>query len=138
MQEELLCELKAKMDMVLIGAVPEGIRVNFPFAGDVSGEISGKCEGVDYVLTRPDGAGVLHIHGVITTEEGDLISLEASGNGIPTREEGRYALKGAITFQTGSEKYAWLNTTLAVGKGYADINKKQLYIKAFVPFQPKE
>ena len=138
MQEEFLYELKANMDMVVIGPVPEGIRINFPFAGDVSGEISGKIEGVDYVLTRPDGVGVLHILGVITTEEGDIISVEASGFGIPTQEEGRYSLKGAITFQTASEKYAWLNTTLAAGKGYADINKRQLYVKAFVPSQFRE
>lgn len=124
--------------MVMIGLVPEGMRINFPFTGDVSGKISGKVEGVDYVLTRPDGVGRLHIHGVITTEEGDLISIEASGYGTPTEEEGRYAINGAVTFQTAAKNLTWLNKTLATGRGYADTNNKQLNIKVFMPSQQKE
>lgn len=100
--------------------------------------ISGKVEGVDHVLARSDGVGRLHIHGVITTQEGDLTSIEATGYGTPTEEEGRYALNEAVTFQTAAENLTWLNKTLATGRGYADTNNGQLSIKVFMPFQQEE
>ena len=140
MQGELLYELKGKLiGAVEIGAVPEGMRINFASAGDISGpKISGKWEGVDYALIRADGIGVLHIHGVVTTDKGDRISVEASGFATPTQEEGRYDLKEAWTFRTGSKKFAWLNTTQAVCEGFANTKTGELYLKVLVPFPFKE
>ena len=132
MNAELLYSLDAKMDMLLIGSVPDGLRVNFAFVGKVRGKVTGKVEGVDYVLTRPDGVGCLHIHEVISTEEGELISIEASGYGRPSNEVGFYDLEAVISFQTASEKYGWLNSTLATSKGYADTEKGRLNIKAYI------
>jgi hypothetical protein len=133
MNSILLYNLVAKMDMLVIGPVPEGFRVNFPFVGKVDGKLSGKVEGVDYVLTRTDGVGCLHIHGVISSDEGDLISFEASGYGRPSSKKGYYDLEAAITFQTPSDKYRWLNNIIATSEGFADTEKGQLNIKAYVP-----
>jgi len=83
-------------------------------------------------------SALLHIHGVITTEEGDLIYVEASGFGTPTDQLGRSNVKEAVTLQTASEKYAWLNTSIVVAEGTVDITTGEIYIKYFVPFQPKE
>ena len=140
MQGELLYELKGKFTgAVEIGAVPEGMRINFPVAGDISGpKISGKIEGVDYVLIRADGVGLLHAHAVVTTDEGDPISVDVSGFATPTQEEGRYDLKEAVTFRTGSKKFAWLNTTQAVGEGFTNTKTGELYVKVLVPFPFKE
>ena len=139
MQGELLCEKKLKVTDMVIIPVPEGTRVNAEVAGTVRGpKINGTTKSIDYALFRADGTALLHIHGVITTEEGDLIYYEASGFLTPTEQEGRYNAKEAVTFQTASEKYAWLNTTLAVAEGYADITTGELYFKQFVPFQPRK
>jgi len=136
--QEFLCELKAKFTDTVMIPVPEGVRANLVVIGAVSGpKISGTVKETDYALMREDGTGLLHIHGVITTEEGDLIYIEKSGLSIPTGEEGRFDINEAVTFKTVSEKYAWLNTTLAVAEGYGDITTGELYLKYFIPFKPK-
>ncbi|MBM4447539.1 MAG: DUF3237 domain-containing protein [Chloroflexi bacterium] len=133
MQGELLYEAKVKLlPGVDIGFVPEGWRINFAFTGDVSGpKISGKLDGVDYLLIRPDRVGLLHVHGVITTDGGDRISIEVSAFATDT-PEGRRAIKGALTFQTGSKEFAWLNSTRGYEEGYADMEKGELNVKVFI------
>jgi len=132
MQGEMLYEAKLKLLVPLeIGSVPEGRRLNVPFAGDVSGpSIHGKLEGIDYVLVRPDGVGLLHVHGVLTTDGGDIISVEVSGF-LTAAPDGRFALKGAVTYQTGSKELAWLNSTEGVEDGFIDMSTSELNVKAF-------
>jgi hypothetical protein len=132
MQGEMLYEEKLKLlPPVEIGPVPEGMRLDVPFSGDVSGpSIHGKVDGVDYVLFRPDGAGVMHVHAVITTDGGDRISVEVSGF-LTAAPDGHFALKGALTYKTGSKELAWLNSTQGVVEGFVDINKRELNAKIF-------
>jgi len=135
MQGEFLSELKGKITDVVIIPVPEGTRVNARFNGTLRGpKVNGTAKGIDYTLFRADGSGILHIHAVITTEEGDLIYLESSGLLTPTEQKGRSSLREVVTCQTASKKYAWLNTTLAVGEGYSDNESGKVYLKYFVPF----
>lgn len=132
MQGEFLYEEKLKvLPGIDIGMVPEGRRVNLPIAGDVSGpSIHGKIDGVDYALFRPDGAVLLHIHGVITTDRGDRISLEVSGF-VTATPDGRYAIRGALNFQTGSNEFFWLNSTQGVAEGFVDMNTREVTAKIF-------
>jgi len=139
MQGELLFEKKLKVTVGVIIPVPEGTRVNVEVAGTIRGpKINGTSKSIDYALFRADGTALLHIHGVITTEEGDLIYYEASGFSTPTEQEGRSNVKEAVTLQTASEKYAWLNATIVVAEGYVDTNTEELYLKYFAPFQHRE
>ena len=139
MQGEFLSELKGKITDVVIIPVPEGTRVNARFNGTLRGpKVNGTAKGIDYTLFRADGSGILHIHAVITTEEGDLIYLESSGLLTPTEQKGRSSLREVVTCQTASKKYAWLNTTLAVGEGYSDNESGKVYLKYFVPFTSNE
>lgn len=135
MQGEFLSELKGKIADVVIIPVPEGTRVNARFFGTLRGpKVNGTAEGTDYVQFRSDGSGILHIHAVITTEEGDLIYIESSGFLTPTEQKGRFNLREVVTCQTASKKYAWLNTTPAVSEGYSDNESGEVYLKYFVPF----
>jgi hypothetical protein len=139
MQGEFLSELKGKITDVVIIPVPEGTRVNARFNGTLRRpKVNGTAKGIDYTLFRADGSGILHIHAVITTEEGDLIYLESSGFLTPTEQKGRSSLREVVTCQTASKKYAWLNTTLAVGEGYSDNESGKVYLKYFVPFTSNE
>jgi hypothetical protein len=139
MQGEFLSELKGKVTDVVIIPVPEGTRVNARFNGTLRRpKVNGTAKGIDYTLFRADGSGILHIHAVITTEEGDLIYLESSGFLTPTEQKGRSSLREVVTCQTASKKYAWLNTTLAVGEGYSDNESGKVYLKYFVPFTSNE
>ncbi len=132
MQGEMLYEEKLKLlPLVIIGSVPEGTRIDVPFTGEVSGpSIHGKVEGVDYVLFRPDGIGVIHVHGVITADGGDRISVEVSGF-LTVIQEGRYAVKGSLTYHTGSKELGWLNSTQGVVDGSVDMNTWELNAKIF-------
>jgi hypothetical protein len=133
MEPELLYEEKLKLlPTVEIGPVPEGEIVNYPFAGRVSGpKISGKLEGVDYVLIRPDGVGLLHVHGVITTDKGDQISIEVSAFATDSKEKGLNDIKGVVTFRTSSTEFAWLNSTQGVEQGYADMKLGEIDVKVY-------
>jgi hypothetical protein len=132
MQGELLYEMKLKLSPgVTIGPVPEGTRIDFPFAGAISGpNVKGKFEGVDYALIRPDGVTRLHIHGVVITDGGDLISIEASGL-VTATPDGRFALKEAITYHTASKELAWLNSTQGAADGFIDMNTSELTARVF-------
>ena len=132
MQGEILYEEKLKIfPGVDIGLVPEGGRIDFPFAGDIRGPlIHGKVEGIDYFLMRPDGVGLVHVHAVLTTDGGDRISLEVSGF-VTATPDGRFAVKGAIAYQTGSKEFAWLNSTQGAEDGFIDLNKMELTAKIF-------
>lgn len=132
MQGEMLYEAKIKLlDSLEIGPVPEGRRLNAPFTGNLTGpNMHGKIEGIDYVLIRPDGVGVLHIHAILTTDGGDIISIGGSGL-MTAAPDGRFAIKAALTFQTASKELAWLNSIQAVEDGFADLTTSELNVKAF-------
>jgi len=135
MQGEFLSELEGKITNVIIVPVPKGTRVNAEFEGALRGpKINGSAKAIDYVLFHEDGTGILHVHGVITTEENDLIYIEARGFATPTEDEGCSDLKETVACQTASEKYAWLNTALVVSEGYFDVMTGEIYLKYFVPF----
>ena len=69
MQGELLFEKKLKVADTVMIPVPEGMRANAEVAGTVQGpKIKGTSKSIDYALFRADGTGLLHIHGVITTD----------------------------------------------------------------------
>ena len=79
---------------------------------------------------RPDGVGLVHVHGVIITDGGDRISLEVSGFTTAT-PDGRHTIKGAIAYQTGSKEFALLNSTQGAVDGFIDLNKMELTAKIF-------
>ena len=132
MQGEILYEEKLKLlPDVEIGPVPEGMRIDSHYSGHLSGlSIHGKVDGVDYVLLRPDGVLVLHVHAVITTDGGDRISVEGSGFGTAT-PDGRFAMKGALNYKTGSKELAWLNSTQGIVDGFVDLNAREVNAKIF-------
>jgi len=132
MPGELLYEMKLKLlPPIFIGNVPGGMRIDIPFNGEVNGPtIKGKMEGTDYVLLRSDGAGLLHIHAVLTTDGGDLISIQASGLST-VAPDGRNVIKEVVTYQTGSEKFAWLNSTQGFADGFSDLATSEFNARVF-------
>jgi len=132
MQLEFLFDEKIKfLSLLDIGAVPEGSRVNLPFAGEIMGpHLNGKVEGINYVLLRSDDVGVVHVHGIVTATSGDLISIEVRGLST-TGTDGHQAVKGTITYQTGSKEFAWLNSTLGIVDGITDLGKMEMNAKLY-------
>ena len=85
--------------------------------------------GGDWVLQRSDGIAELDIRFVLRTHDGQLIYVTCDGlfDISPEIREGiraggevdpsEYYFRTAVTFETGAEKYRWLNRLLAVGIG---------------------
>lgn len=84
--------------------------------GAVSGErVSGSHRSCNHPRRRTDNVNVPDAHGIITTGDGAKIYYELAGYGIATGDTRRHI--GSTRFRTGDERYAWLNTVVAVEGG---------------------
>lgn len=74
-------------ELVPIGFVPEGLRLDAHYRGSVvDGDLTGAgVRGIDYLLFRPDGIGVLDVHGTVTTDRG-CIAVRAGDYLLPPAE----------------------------------------------------
>jgi hypothetical protein len=83
----------------------------------------------DWFLTRPDGTGEGDVRDTYRTDDGAIIYVSyrgildispavweriGAGEDVPASE---YYLRGLPMFETGSEKYDWLNKIVAVSVG---------------------
>jgi hypothetical protein len=90
----------------------------------VEGErIRGKLKGraaADWLVVGPDGTGTIDVRALIETDDGALVfvqyhgRVDVGGGGGVTYATPR--------FETGDERYRWLNKIQAVGKGILEGN----------------
>lgn len=68
-----------------IGITPDGLRLDVGFAGTLTdGPLAGcAIEGVDYLLIRPDGIGVVDARELISSERAPATSVHAVGYIVP-------------------------------------------------------
>ena len=115
---ERFCTISASLALEVIGPTPGGMRVDFPFTGTATGphwEGEWPVKGVDYVTIRSDNNLALDIRATIG-EGRDVIAYRGSGVSIRLDEKTAEPYE-LLTFETASEKFAWLNTCIAVGLG---------------------
>ena len=115
---ELFCTVEASMTPRMIGHVPAGTRIDFPFEGTATGphwDGERPVRGIDYVTVRSDGNMDLEIRGAIG-EKRETVSYRAGGVSI-AHEDKTASPQELITFQTGNEDLAWLNTVIGIGLG---------------------
>lgn len=124
------------LQSALSGAVPvppEGLRFDIPFAGEVKGpKVKGTIEGIDYVVWRGDGIGILHIHAVITTDDGERIAFFGEGVSTPQPDSPTIELRESVRLQTASPKYAWVNRVHVWATGSVDLGANKAVVKAYV------
>lgn len=134
LQYELLFEMSADVPSGQeIGMMPLGMRRIFYVTG---GTFAGpRLRGVvlpgggDWLVERNDGTALLDVRATLQTDDGHLIytnyrgylyfpplarAKEEAGQSLDWSD---YYFRTAPFFETGSEKYAWLNNVLAVGVG---------------------
>ena len=131
---EHLFDMHADLDVPqIIGPGPMGIRQIFPVKGGTleGPKIKGEVlpGGGDWATMRADGAVQLDVRATLKTDDGAMIYAYYSGIiGDAMRVAGRvfagdevpltdYYFYTNPMFQTGAEKYAWLNQTVALGRG---------------------
>ncbi|KAF2732600.1 hypothetical protein EJ04DRAFT_440675 [Polyplosphaeria fusca] len=112
-------------DGIPIGKGPKGDRVAIPITGGTfSGpKLNGKVLnlGADWGVTDSKGTFSADTRYNLQTDDGANIFIQTNG---PGQADGKLHLR--MVFETGSEKYYWLNNIVAVGvlkagKGYVVI-----------------
>ncbi|WP_433241380.1 DUF3237 domain-containing protein [Actinomadura nitritigenes] len=135
---ELLFDIVVDLDQPLdFGRGPAGRRVLFGAAGGafegprLRGEVL--PGGGDWALFRPGGAMCLDVRLALRTDDGALVHMTYGGRyttppelrdemaDTATRhrvDPSRYYFRTNPLFETGAERYAWLNDAVCVGTGY--------------------
>lgn len=98
---------------------PNGTRVIVPITGGtVTGpRINGTLDalGADWLTMRADGTAQLDVRALIRTDDGAVIHTSYKGIMSPT-DDGRRIVTAPL-FETGDERYAWLNAIQATAVG---------------------
>ena len=117
---EFLFHMHATLDEPkVIPAGPQGTRVIVGInGGTVAGPaLSGTVAhlGADWLTLRADGSARLDVRALITTDDGAHIHTHYRGIMVPTSDGRR--ITTAPLFETGDERYAWLNAVQAIAVG---------------------
>jgi hypothetical protein len=131
---DIVVDLDPRLD---IGRGPFGQRVLFGSAGGsfegprLRGEVL--AGGGDWALFRPDGTMSLDVRLTLRTDDAALIQMTYGGRWVtppelradlsdPVRryqvDPAGYYFRTNPLFETGAEKYAWLNDIVCAGSGY--------------------
>ena len=113
---EFLFTMMANLSAPMVaGAGPKGTRVIIGVTGgSVKGpKVNGELlpPGGDWVHAGADGTLTLDVRALIKTDDGAIILMTYAGKGV------NGAIRTAPTFETGDERYAWLNGVQAVATG---------------------
>ena len=108
---------------IIVGTTPSGSRMIFEvnevrFEGErLKGSMKGAA-GADWLVVSADGAvGTLDVRVTIETDDGALVYAHYYGRTDTSAGPGASPIYTAPLFETGDERYAWLNRILAVAKG---------------------
>lgn len=131
---EPLLTFRAELgDAAQVGAVPSGNRQIFDVAGGrfEGPRLEGRVlpSGGDWILIGNDGIGRLDVRATLETSDGARIYVQYFGvlrfepsvmAAVAAGEETAFGDTYFMTtprFETGDERYAWLNAVVAVGQG---------------------
>ena len=108
-------------DPFVLGGVPSGTFVvaeleTVRFEGERLKANGKGSANADWVTISPDGTAEIDVKILLESDDGALIFVSYTGR-LDLATGTAYA---APTFQTGDERYAWLNNLVAVGKGKTD------------------
>lgn len=146
----LVYRVEARISEVIpVGLVPEGVRLDAHFSGRVvEGPLSGATmRGVDYLLLRADGIGVIDAYEVVSTEAGAHVSAHAQGYVTPPPgvqlpppevmlspgfewPDLPLPMHGFVLYRTGAEDLSWMNRTSLGFEGTVNVGTGELIIEA--------
>jgi len=107
---------------VLTGT-PAGERRIFEVSsGSITGDrINGSMKGsaaADWLVVGPDGTGTIDVRALVETDDGALVFIQYTGRVDVTVADA--PVYSTPRFETGDDRYRWLNKIQAVGKGRFD------------------
>jgi hypothetical protein len=109
-------------DPIIMPNTPSGTRVIVEVKeASIEGErIRGRQKGVaaaDWGIIGPDMTLTLDVRGLFETHDGALVYTQYNGRGDLSQGPGASPVYAAPRYDTGDERYAWINRVQAVGKG---------------------
>lgn len=106
----------------LVASTPKGQRVvvgvkesrweGERFAASQRGDTAG-----DWLITGPDGTAMVDVRMTLRTDDGAFVYVEYGGRADWSDGPGSRPAYIAPQFETGDERYLWLNKIQFVGKG---------------------
>lgn len=114
-----MCRLTAWLgDRHVVGEGAAGTRVVVEVARAVvdGAHLRGEAVGLaaDWLVVGPGNVGTIDVRMTLRTHDGALVYLRYEGRSARPGEAPNYM---ASLFETGDERYRWLNQVVAVGKG---------------------
>ena len=133
--------------VVPIGLVPEGLRLNAYYQGKITdGPLTGDTvDGVDYLLLRRDGVGVIDVRQVFSSEGGRTVATEVHGYiaapvPMPPLEEvadptfvwpdAEMPMHGAVDLRTAAPDLQAINATVFGFTGTVNVARGELRVRA--------
>lgn len=130
-----------------VGITPDGLRIDIGFAGTISdGPLAGcALDGVDYLLIRPDGVGVVDAREIVSGPGGLATSIHAEGYivaAFPMPElsvladpsfswpDADLQMHGSSRVQTADPALARANSTIYGWTGTVNIGRTSLEVQA--------
>ena len=128
-------EFGVSMEALISGQVPpppEGARFDVAFEGDSRGpKLTGKTRGVDYFHVRADGRFEMHMHAVLSTDDGANIAIFADGVVTPREGSSTFDLRENVTLRTSAEAYSWVNRLQVWGVGTYDLASQEVNVNGY-------
>jgi hypothetical protein len=112
-------------DPMVLPNTPSGMRIIIEVRdATLEGErLRAKLKGAaaaDWLTVGPDGTGTLDVRGTFETDDGALVYSWYRGRLDLSKPPGSAPIYAAPLYETGDERYAWLNKIQAVAKGTTD------------------
>ena len=114
--DEPLMTLRVTLRRNDVGETPFRNRTEVPFEGAATSphwEGEWRVTGIDHITRGTRGTSSLDVHTVITDGD-ETVMYHAIGRGGPG------GIIEGVTFETASDRLAWLNETVAVGRALLD------------------
>ena len=117
-------DITLRDEQILVGQGPAGFRVvaevgSCTVEGDRLGGTAKGESGADW-LTIVDGIATVDVRMTVETHDGALVLVTYTGRSDFREGPGAHPIYSAPKFETGDERYAWLNIVQAVAKGSFD------------------
>jgi hypothetical protein len=113
---EPMITLRVTLRRTDVGTTPYRTRTEVPFEGIATSphwEGEWRATGIDHITRGTTGTSSLDVHTVLTNGD-ETVMYHAIGRGGPG------GIIEGITFETASERLAWMNDAVAVGRGELD------------------
>lgn len=118
MELQALADVELTYQSIQLLDFAPGGRIYGTMEGSVTGErLTGTLNLTNLAGRRPDNVNLPTLRGVLVTEDDADIWVELDGLATLRESDQARVFVTSFRFQTGNQRYAWLNTTYAILEG---------------------